>query len=173
MSAHAPLHAPMQAASAPDLHSHHMPVPRGPLLAAAVLVIATLVGVATIRVTGVDVSTRSQAAVVAQRALHFEDQADGSVRVLDARPGQAPQLLQVIDAGAGGFLRGALRALVRQRRAAGLGAEAPFVLTARADGRLTLVDPATSERVDLESFGPTNAAVFAKLLAAPQPLAGR
>jgi len=121
----------------------------------------------------VDVSTRSQAAVVAQRALHFEDQADGSVRVLDARPGQAPQLLQVIDAGAGGFLRGALRALVRQRRAAGLGAEAPFVLTARADGRLTLVDPATNERVDLESFGPTNAAVFAKLLAAPQPLAAR
>ena len=41
---------------------------------------ATLVGVATIRVTGVDVSTRSQAAVVAQRALHFEDQPDGSVR---------------------------------------------------------------------------------------------
>ena len=35
MSAHAPLHAPMQAAAAPDLHSHHMPVPRGPLLAAA------------------------------------------------------------------------------------------------------------------------------------------
>ena len=173
MSAPAPLHAPMQAASAPDLHSHHMPVPRGPLLAAAVLVIATLVGVATIRVTGVDVSTRSQAAVVAQRALHFEDQPDGSVRVLDARPGQAPQLLQVIDPGAGGFLRGALRALVRQRRAAGLGAEAPFVLTARADGRLTLVDPATTERVDLESFGPTNAAVFAQLLAAPQPLAAR
>ena len=173
MSAPAPLHAPMQAASAPDLHSHHMPVPRGPLLAAAVLVIATLVGVATIRVTGVDVSTRSQAAVVAQRALHFEDQPDGSVRVLDARPGQAPQLLQVIDPGAGGFLRGALRALVRQRRAAGLGAEAPFVLTARADGRLTLVDPATTERVDLESFGPTNAAVFAQLLAAPQPLTAR
>ncbi len=173
MSAHAPLHGPLPAAAASDLHSHHMPVPRGPLLAAAALVIATLVGVATIRVTGVDVSTRSQAAVVAQRALHFEDQPDGSVRVLDARPGQAPQLLQVIDPGAGGFLRGALRALVRQRRAAGLGAEAPFVLTARADGRLTLVDPATTERVDLESFGPTNAAVFAQLLAAPQPLAAR
>ena len=47
------------------------------------------------------------------------------------------------------------------------------MLTARADGRLTLVDPATSERVDLESFGPTNAAVFAQLLAAPQPLAAR
>lgn len=166
-------HAPLPQTAAPDIHSHHMPVPRGPLLAAAVLIIATLVGVATIRVTGVDVSTRSQAAVVAQRALHFEDQADGSILVLEARPGQAPQALQVVEPGAGGFLRGALRALVRQRRAAGLGAEAPFVLTARADGRLTLVDPATTERVDLESFGPTNAAVFAQLLAAPRPLASR
>ena len=159
-------HAPSTAANAPSLHDHHMPVPRGPLLAAAALVLATVVGVATIRATGVDVSTRSQAAVVAQRALHFEDRPDGSVQVLEAVPGQAARPLQVIDPGAGGFLRGALRALVRQRRAAGVGAEAPFVLTARADGRLTLVDPATTERVDLESFGPTNAAVFAGLLRA-------
>ena len=163
---------PTQAA-APDLHHHHMPVPRGPLLAAAALIIGTLVFVAGIRATGVDVSTRSQAAVVAQRVLHFEDQADGSVLVLEPRPGHAPRLLQVVDAGAGGFLRGAMRALVRQRRAAGVGAEAPFVLTARADGRLTLVDPATNERVDLESFGPTNAAAFAQLLAAPRPVAAR
>lgn len=159
--------------AAPDLHHHHMPVPRGPLLAAAALVIGTLVAVGTFRATGVDVSTRSQAAVVAQRVLHFEDQADGGVRVLEPRPGEAPRLVQVIDAGAGGFLRGAMRALVRQRRAAGIGPEAPFVLTARADGRLTLVDPATTERVDLESFGPTNAAVFAQMLAAPRPVAAR
>ena len=149
-----------------DIHSHHMPVGRVPLLAAALLIGATVFGVATLRLSGADVSTRSQAAVVAQRALHFEDQADGGVRVLEALPGQAARPLQVIDAGAGGFLRGAMRALVRQRRAAGVGPEAPFVLTARADGRLTLIDPATNERVDLESFGPTNAAVFAQLLAA-------
>ena len=162
-------HAPLPPTAAHDIHSHDMPVPRVPLLAAAALIIATLVGVATVRLTGTDVSTRSQAAVLAQRALHFEDQADGSVLVLEARPGQAAQVLQVVEPGAGGFLRGAMRALVRQRRAAGVGPEAPFVLTARADGRLTLVDPATNERVDLESFGPTNAAVFAQLLAAPQP----
>lgn len=149
-----------------DIHSHHMPVGRVPLLAAALLIGATVFGVATLRLSGADVSTRSQAAVVAQRALHFEDQADGGVRVLEALPGQPARQLQVIDAGAGGFLRGAMRALVRQRRAAGVGPEAPFVLTARADGRLTLIDPATNERVDLESFGPTNAAVFAQLLAA-------
>jgi len=74
-------------------------------------------------------------------------------------------------AGSGGFLRGALRALVRHRRLAGLGAEAPFLLVAHADGRLTLEDPATRHRVDLESFGPTNSAVFAQLLATPRPAA--
>ncbi len=96
MSAHAPLpHAP-----APDIHSHHMPVGRGPLLAAALLIVATIAGVATLRLSGADVSTRSQAPVVAQRALHFEDQADGGVRVLEALPGQPLRPLQVIDAGA-------------------------------------------------------------------------
>ncbi len=145
-----------------------MPVPRGPLLGAALLIGIALLAVATIRLTGVDVSTRSQAAVVAQRALHFEDAADGSIRVFDATAPRAAgaQPLRVIDAGSGGFLRGALRALVRQRRSAGIGAETPFQLTAHADGRLTLLDPATAERVDLESFGPSNSALFAQLLGA-------
>ena len=42
-----------------------------------------------------------------------------------------------------------------------------FQLVGRADGRLTLVDPGTQRRVDLESFGPTNAEVFAKLMKQP------
>ena len=42
-----------------------------------------------------------------------------------------------------------------------------FGLIGRADGRLTLEDPATGRRVDLESFGPTNAAVFAQILDGP------
>jgi hypothetical protein len=33
----------------------------------------------------------------------------------------------------------------------------------RACRRLTLLDPTTQQRIDLESFGPTNAAVFAGL----------
>lgn len=166
------LHAPLPGVPKPRPHSHDhdLAIPRGPLLAAAALVVVTILGVGAIRTSGVDVSTRSQAAVVVQRALQFEDQADGGVKVLEVLPGQAPVLLQTVDAGSGGFLRGTLRALVRQRRIASLGAEAaPFTLTAHADGRLTLDDPATRQRIDLESFGPTNAAVFAKLLALPRP----
>ena len=46
----------------------------------------------------------------------------------------------------------------------------PFKLIARTDGRLTLFDPVTGQRIDLESFGPTNAAVFAPFLTM-QPMA--
>jgi hypothetical protein len=36
-------------------------------------------------------------------------------------------------------------------------------LLGRADGRLTLLDPSTQQRIDLEAFGPSNVAVFAGL----------
>ena len=154
-------------------HSDEIHVPRGPLLGMALLIGLTILAVATIRLSGVEVSSRSQAPVVAERTLRFEDMSDGGIRVLDVRRGadvgETAAVLQVIEPGSGGFLRGALRALVRERRSAGLGPETPFRLAAHADGRLTLEDPATGQRLDLESFGPTNAAVFAGLLARPQP----
>jgi hypothetical protein len=40
---------------------------------------------------------------------------------------------------------------------------------AHPDGRLTLQDPATGRNLDLLAFGPTNAALFARLLAAREP----
>jgi putative photosynthetic complex assembly protein len=55
---------------------------------------------------------------------------------------------------------------VRDRKRRGLGPEVPFRLTAHADGRLTLVDPATGRLVALEAFGADNAGAFAKLLVA-------
>ena len=96
------------------------------------------------------------------RELRFVDQPDGSISVVDARDER------VVDSvvGESGFIRGTLRSLARERRRQGIGAEQPFTLIARADGRLTLLDPATSRRVDLESFGPTNAGAFARMLTA-------
>ena len=148
-------------------HSHNIQLPRGLLLAAVLLIGGALLAVSALRVSGVDISTRSQAATVAERYLRFDDAPDGSIRVVDAGS-TTPLVLQTVAAGEGGFLRGALRALVRSRRSAGVGAEVPFHLVAHADGRLTLEDPATRQRLALESFGPTNAAVFAQLLAAPR-----
>jgi putative photosynthetic complex assembly protein len=144
-------------------------MPRAPLFGIAGVLLATLIAVSAVRVSGVPI--RAPDAEPAQtRLLRFEDRPDGSVAVIEARENRPLVTLT----GEHGFLRGALRALSRERTKRGLGPEQPFELIGRADGRLTLVDPATGERIDLESFGPTNAGVFARLLDldAPRP-AGR
>lgn len=134
-------------------------LPRGVLLAVGALLLATLIGVASVRLSGTDISEPDEAAV-AVRELRFEDRPDGSVVVIDA-PSQT--VIHTMT-GENGFFRGALRGLARERKRNGLGSEQPFQLIGRADGRLTLVDPATGQRIDLESFGPTNAAVFARFM---------
>jgi putative photosynthetic complex assembly protein len=153
----------MRTVPAPDPRRDTMP--RAPLLAIGALLLLVLLGAAGVRLSGSGIRAPDAQPVV-QRSLRFEDRPDGSVAVLDARSGRQIDSVQ----GEAGFLRGALRAMARERRKQGLGAEPAFELIARADGRLTLADPATGERIDLESFGPTNAATFARLLTA-QPAA--
>ena len=82
-----------------------------------------------------------------------------------ARCAAAARVIDTVAPGTNGFLRGTMRGLARERKRQGIGPELPFRLIGRADGRLTLEDPGTGRRVDLESFGPTNAAVFAQLMA--------
>jgi putative photosynthetic complex assembly protein len=137
------------------------PFPRGPLLGAGALIAAALVSVTLVRITGVSYTQPSAGALVA-RDLRFIDRGDGGVTVYDAR---SEQPIQIVPPGTNGFLRATLRGLARDRKRAGAGDEEPFRLTALADGRLTLEDPVTGHRVDLEAFGVTNAGVFANLLA--------
>ncbi len=139
---------------------------RVPLAAAGALVLASLVAVAVVRQSGGPIG-RPDAAAVAARELRFEDRPDGGIAVLDATSGALIETVQ----GEAGFVRGALRGLARERRRAGIGTLPPFRLVARADGRLTLSDPSTGQRIDLEAFGPTNAAAFARLLARTGPVA--
>jgi len=145
-------------------HSHDLQIPRVPLLGGMALVLVTVLAVATVRFSGIDISTESHSPVVAQRALHFIDLPDGGIDVREDRAG-GQALLQRVPASEHGFLRGTVRALARERRLAGVGPEQAFLLQAHADGRLTLQDPSTGRRVDLESFGPSNSDVFARLLA--------
>lgn len=152
--------APMNSSMNTGHHGHASPLPRGLLYAMAGLVVASLLGVTAVRLSGVQVRA-PDANTVVSRSLQFKDGADGSVIVIDAKSGQ--EVLR--DTGEGGFLRGSLRVMSRERRMRGLGPEAPFELLGRADGRLTLVDTATQVRIEIESFGPTNAGAFARLLA--------
>lgn len=142
------------------------PPPAGALVAIGIVLAVALTAVTYARLTGIEVR-EPDARAVAVRELRFEDRSDGSVAVIDAVSGAQVERIE----GEQGFLRGALRALARERRVRGHGAQQPFQLIARADGRLTLADPVTGQRIDLESFGPANAGVFARLLLATAPAA--
>lgn len=133
--------------------------PRGPLLGAFALVAASLIAAAVGRVGDAE-AIQPAGSAVTERELRFEDRSDGAV-VIYAGAERRP--IDVLT-GENGFLRGTLRGLARARRMEGASPAAPFRLTAWSSGRLTLDDPSTGRRVELDAFGPVNTAVFARLL---------
>jgi putative photosynthetic complex assembly protein len=143
--------------------SHFM---RAPLIAAGTLVIGSLLAVSAVRFTGIGAVHEPDAAAVEVREFRFEDRPDGSIVVLDA---SGRQLVATVEPGTNGFLRGTMRGLARERKREGVSPELPFRMVGRADGKLTLEDPGTGRRVDVGSFGPTNAAVFAGIMAQHGP----
>jgi putative photosynthetic complex assembly protein len=99
---------------------------------------------------GVGVFAQAASPTIEERRLRFADRDDGAVVVEEvgtARP------LMVFDPGTNGFVRGALRGLVRERKRRDIGPDTPFVLVRRADDRLVLQDPATGAFIDLAAFG--------------------
>jgi hypothetical protein len=100
-----------------------------------------LLGVAALRLGGYETAEPVGPAIEA-RTLRFADTANGEQ----------------------GFLRGVLRGMARDRRMNEVGPYPPYTLSLHADGRLRLSDPQTGQRYDLASFGPDNAAVFARWL---------
>ena len=136
--------------------------PRGPLFGVAALLAVTLGGAGVSRIQGGPTAMPTTVAAVA-RDITFEDRQDGALIVTDAQNGA---VLGIVEPGTNGFLRATMRGLARQRIQQGIGREAAFRLTAWQDGRLTLEDPTIKRRLDLEAFGPTNAAAFATFLTA-------
>lgn len=133
--------------------------PRWVLWTVGSLLLFSLVSVGLVRITG-NGPDQLAAAVLDERLLRFEDRSNGGVAVIDGSTGK----LLTTMTGEQGFLRGAVRALARERTSRKMGSEQPFQLISRTDGRLTLFDPATGQRIDLDSFGPTNAGIFASFL---------
>jgi putative photosynthetic complex assembly protein len=131
-------------------------IPRGAILGAAALIVGTILFAALthpeVRPAPVDVATRS---------LFFGDRPDGAVIVTDAATGRE---VAVVEPGTGGFVRGMLRALTRERSRRGAGASVAFQLAESRDGHLRLVDPVTTEVIELDAFGSTNAGVFRRFL---------
>jgi putative photosynthetic complex assembly protein len=102
--------------------------------------------------------------------LRFEDLHDGAVAVRRAEDGAEVALFAP---GTEGFMRATLRGLARERKRGGLGPEAPFRLSAWADGDLRLEDLATGRALDMRAFGQTQAENFARLLHATRKEDGR
>jgi putative photosynthetic complex assembly protein len=134
------------------------------LYAVGAVIFLIVAVVAVIRIMGLNTSFASTAASLNERTLRFEDRADGSIAVIDA---SNEGLIDIVAPGTNGFLRGTLRGLARERKRLGSGAETPFLLAARTDGRLTLDDPVSKRQIDLKSFGPTNARAFEIFLTKP------
>jgi putative photosynthetic complex assembly protein len=146
------------------MQHQHTQIPRAAVVGAGVLVAFSILAAAAGRLSGIGVTTLAPGRALQVQALRFEDGARGGVRVVDAGSGR---VVDRIEPGKDGFLRGVLRGFARARRLEGIGKEPPFVLTRWADGRLSLHDPSTGRSVALEAFGPTNAAAFARLMPAP------
>lgn len=158
-------HPPPQVASAARPRRAVAPLPWVLVL----LVLLFAVALWRSEVAGADAAARAQESMPPaqwQRQLRFEDRPNGDVAVIDTASGQEIAHYQ----GEQGFLRGTLRSFARERALRGIGPQAPLELIGHVNGRLSLVDPATGQRIALESFGPSNLAVFAALRSPAPPV---
>jgi putative photosynthetic complex assembly protein len=135
--------------------------PRGALYGAGALVGLSLLATGFARVSGIGTTAAPDANVVQSRVLRFEDRSDGGVAVYE---GETSRIVDVLAPGTNGFVRGVMRGFARWRRREDVGSEPPFLLTRWSDGRLSIEDVATHERIELVAFGQTNFAAFARLL---------
>jgi putative photosynthetic complex assembly protein len=124
---------------------HSMAIPskssffRSPIAGASLLVMLAIAGTTVVRLTG-SVDKAPVAAVAVMHELRFEDGADGSILIYEAKHNK---LIDRAAPGENNFLRGTLRGLARERKRIGVDSKPPFRLVSRADGRLMLEDPST------------------------------
>ncbi len=152
-------------------HDHDPTVPRGALIAAALLLLFTMALTGAVRLGWIpqsgdpDGSRMAQNIVpVQERELRFTDHADGAVIVTDAATGET---VSEIGFGEGGFVRATMRRMAKARMAQGIGSEPPFRLTLWENGALSLSDPQTGREAEIHGFGADHSATFAEMLKEP------
>lgn len=136
-------------------------IPRLLLRAIGALILFSLVAVIVGRATDTGLSLAPAAEPVETRILAFDDRPDGITVVRDHETGAEVALL---DRGENGFIFGVLRGLARERALARMDEGEVFILTRWDDGRLSIEDPVTKQKFDLNSFGRDNLMAFARLL---------
>jgi putative photosynthetic complex assembly protein len=138
--------------------------PRWTLMAAGVLIAVSIVGAGLARQARLNTPPEASAYAppLASRDLRFIDTEAGAVEVREADTGA---LVHQVEPGEGGFIRGVMRGMARDRRAHGVGEAPPFRLAEWPDGRLSLEDLATGKQIELSAFGADNRRAFHRLLA--------
>ncbi len=153
------------------VQSHDPTVPRGVLIAVALLLSLTMALAGAVRLGFLSQSGDPTASRAAQqispdqeRMLRFTDRADGAVVVTDAATGAE---VKIIEFGQGGFVRATMRRMAKARAAAGIGAEPPFKLTLWENGALSLTDPQTGREAEIHGFGTDHTQSFTDMLKGP------
>ncbi len=154
-----------------DFKSEKFPV--GVLYAAGGLVAITIIvvfsmqtGLLPKRETAPQARAERHVAIVSTRNFRFEDEKNGALEAIDS---DTNTVALVLEPGSNsGFIRGVMRGMMRERMLKQAPRDAPVTVTQWADGALTLTDGSTGRIIELGSFGATNRASFAALLAGPK-----
>lgn len=136
------------------------PFPRWFLIGAFSLIGAALAFAAAGRL-GIGTVNVPNSPAILHLDVRFDDQPDGATLIRRLPDGL---VLDTLGADGGGFLRGVLKSLQRERAMRGLDRDAPFTLIRRADQRHTLIDPLSGQRRELDGFGPAHSLAAARLM---------
>jgi putative photosynthetic complex assembly protein len=137
------------------------PFPKLALFGALALLVFAIAATIFGKQTGIGTIRNPVMSPVAIRDLVITDMPGDRLSVVDAATGDR---LEIIAPNKDGFIRGAMNGLRRERMLRGKPVDAPWRLIRWDNGRLTLSDTATGQRVELDAFGKTNAAAFARFL---------
>ncbi len=148
--------------------SHQVTVPKQVLWAAGAMMLTSMLVAAGARHHTLTHPEPPRPPPLESMSVRFDDRPNGAIAVIDVVTGQD---VIVLPPQSNGFIRGVMRGMFRSRKLESVGHEPPFQIAREADGRLSLVDPATGRRIDLDSFGPSNSAAFAQLLVAGRKVA--
>jgi putative photosynthetic complex assembly protein len=151
----------MATSTSPRLSRPAERFPRIPLLSAIALLAFAVAAVLFGRVTDIGTVRTPVTYPEAVRDVSFDVHADDSITVRDGATGA---IIELIAPDKDGFIHGTLRGIGRDRKLRSIPADAPYRIIRWDDGRLTLSDPATGLRVQLDPFGPANSGAFARFL---------
>ena len=137
-------------------------IPRPLLLGLLSLVLISLAGVTALRLAGVEpISQPPELARAETDLVVLEERPGGGVALRDPVSGVA---LAELAQGEDGFVRGVMRALARVRMQHSVPDDAPVQLVRWTNGKLSLIDPGSGWRIELQGFGQTNLETFAHLM---------